>query len=98
MQQAEKRKCPHHPVTASQQESRKSCCDTTVDFLQLEDEQLAQNATLLNLTAPALVTSLQVALGVLAVVEEDHKTYHYRNYKPPLLVCDLPVSFQTFLC
>lgn len=98
VQQPQKRKCPHHPPAPKKQEQKKGCCDTKVDFLQLEDDQLAQDNTVPSLQSAVLIASLQVAFGVFTPVEEDRKTTHYLNYKPPLLVCDCPVSFQTFLC
>ncbi|MEL6659483.1 MAG: hypothetical protein AAFP77_31190 [Bacteroidota bacterium] len=98
VQQAKKRKCQSHTAGTQVKATKRSCCDTTVDFLQLEDDQLAQDITIPSLNVPVLISSLQVVLGVFTTTEDDRKACHYLNYKPPLLVCDRPVSFQTFLC
>jgi hypothetical protein len=90
--------CPMHAASDQngEQES-KGCCDTENDFVKAENEQLATEMEPHLIDYPVLLAVLAVLVG-LEVVEEDAKTRQFLTYKPPLLVCDLPVRLQTFLC
>ena len=92
-------KCPNHapPKQDGTSLNRKGCCDTQTDFLKIEDAQLSAGADLLALNSPALLAVLFSFLP-FEVIAADTKTRHELHYKPPLIVCDLPVSLQTFLC
>lgn len=93
-----KRTCPNHPPAPKQEKAMKGCCDTEVDFLQLDVDQLAADVITPDLQLPVLLAVLQVALDIYPTVVTERTRTHYLNYKPPLLVRDLPVSLQTFLC
>jgi hypothetical protein len=92
-------KCPRHAPAQEDNTGldKKDCCDTQTDFLKVEDAQLSASADLLSLGSPALLAVLFSFLP-FEVIAADTKTRHDLHYKPPLLVCDLPVSLQTFLC
>lgn len=76
----------------------KGCCDTETDFLKTEYEQsLLEVASSSSFELHALLPASGISLGFYPHVA-DTKTRHYFNYKPPLIVCDLALSFQTFLC
>ena len=92
-------KCPRHapPQDDNTTLDKKGCCDTQTDFLKVEDAQLSTTADLLQLDTPALLAVLCSFLP-FEVITADTKTRHELHYKPPLIVCDLPVSLQTFLC
>ena len=89
--------CPRHARAQGDGLDKKDCCDTQTDFLKVEDDQLSTLADLLIVDTPALLAVLFFFLP-FEVIAADTKTRHDLLYKPPLLVCDLPVSLQTFLC
>lgn len=93
-----KRTCPNHPPTPKPAQDTKGCCDTDVDFLQLDADQLAADTSTPSLQLPVLLAVLQVALDIYPTALSQRTRPHYLNYKPPLLVRDLPVSLQTFRC
>ena len=93
-----KRACPHHPPAEQAAQQHKSgCCDTAYPFLQLDADQLAAEICVLPLDLQVALAVLVPSLQLLSE-EEARRNLHYLNYKPPLLVCDLPVSLQTFRC
>lgn len=96
--QPTRKHCPHHPPAEQTAKPIKGCCDTTVDFLQLDSEQLAADSSL-----PVFQTAIALCipgmqLGNISPIDSDYQQPHYLHYKPPLLVRDFPVSLQTFLC
>ena len=73
------------------------CCDDTTDLVKSESQQLFQSTGIdLELT-PVLIATIFVALHI-ELSALDTRSLHYFNYKPPLIVCHLPVSPPTFLC
>jgi hypothetical protein len=90
--------CPMHAASdqSGEQES-KGCCDTENKFVKSENEQLATELVSHLTDFPVLLAVLSVLVG-LEAADEDHKTRQFLTYKPPLLVCDLSVRLQTFLC
>lgn len=90
--------CPMH--SAAHQKDRpdsKGCCDDKAQYLKAETDQLAQVQEIDIHCPPVLWATLGVAPQIdLPTI--DAQTLHYLNYKPPPLVCDLPISLQTFLC
>lgn len=99
-QNKQMKSCPLHgamPEDGTATASSKGCCDTVTDFLKVEDEQVEASLSFDLLDYPALVAVLAVVVGWEPTVEDD-KTLQYFTYQPPLLVYDLPVSLQTFLC
>lgn len=99
-QDKQMKSCPVHgtmPVSNEDAPPKKGCCDTETDFVKVDDDQVEASLEFSLLDYPVLFTVLTVIVG-LKPVEEDNKTRHYFTYKPPLLVCDLPLSLQAFLC
>lgn len=92
MHQAKQAHC-QNPV--SEKDGDKDCCDNKTQYLKDDQEQPFQ-MSYLDLT-PDLVAALFVLLPI-DFPETDDQTHHYLTYKPPLIVCDIPVSLQTFLC
>lgn len=70
------------------------CCHDEEVRIQLdEDYQLDAFSVDWKVEVAAFVPTV-----VLAILEEvDQKQPHYLNYKPPLLMADIPVLVQTFL-
>ena len=93
-----KRACPHHPPAQPTTASKKGCCDTTTDFLQMDADQLSATLLVPNLAVPVLGL-LPAEFGLLLEEPSAAKSaVHYLHYKPPLLVCDVTINLQTFLC
>ena len=94
------RSCPLHSgmkMSEDDTPENSNCCDTETDLLNTDADE-AEALVEFNLADyPALLAVLLVLTG-LSPLENDSKTTHYLSYKPPLLVCDLPVRLQTFLC
>ena len=85
--------CPFHQKEAPE---KKGCCHDESEYFKLEQEQQFELVSfeLPDHTGPlALPSTLIIDLPQI-----DKKNLHYLNYKPPLLVCDLPLRLQTFLC
>lgn len=74
-----------------------NCCNTATDFVKLDEDQVEVSLGL-NLTDYPVLSAVLVPVDGLKLIEQDDKTTQYLTYKPPLLVYDLPVSLQTFLC
>ncbi|MCI5092686.1 hypothetical protein [Phaeodactylibacter sp.] len=92
--------CPAHgtmPVSDEDAPQKKGCCDTETDFVKVDDDQVEASLEFNLFDYPALFATLVVLAG-FSPVDEDDKSRHYFTYKPPLLICDLPVRLQTFLC
>ncbi len=86
--------CPLHPAMAI---TKKGCCDDRTEYLQTDEEKLTAPVTVDLTDFPALYCALLVVLQIDLPVA-DTKSLHYLHYKPPILIRDLPVSLQTFLC
>lgn len=90
--------CPfhHHHEESSKNES-KGCCNDETEYLKSETDQITSTPEAEVSINPILLSVLLVALH-LELSSLDTQSLHYLNYKPPLIVCDLPVRLQTFLC
>lgn len=94
------RNCPLHNPPGDkepQKEEKKGCCDDQTEYVKAEDEQLVQAFKIDLQLDPVLISAIFVALSI-ELPTIDTQTLHYLNYKPPLIVCDVPVSLQTFRC
>lgn len=91
--------CPMHGSEAHHHgdSEQKNCCDDEVDFVKLDQEFQTESFQIQLQNDPVLLGIISLALR-LSVSEEASSPTHFLNYKPPLLVCDFPVSLQTFLC
>ena len=89
--------CPMHqskgPVPCDE---KKDCCNDKSEFVKLDIDQEITSMELLEIKKP-VCSAIEIFPD--SFNQEDPETYpiHYLNYKPPLIVCDLPVSLQTFL-
>jgi len=85
--------CPIHGMMKVPKE--KDCCKDESSVVKEEAEQ-SFNLVHLDFVSPIVFPNL--------IVEEvdfptfDQTTLNYLNFKPPLLVKDFKVHFQTFLC
>ena len=85
------------PVSDEDAPQKKGCCDTETDFVKVDDDQVEASLEFNLSDYPVLFAAL-VIFADFSLVNEDDKSRHYFTYKPPLLVCDLPLSLQAFLC
>lgn len=90
--------CPlHGSDDTNKQNEAEGCCDDRSDYVKSESDQISPvhktqveiNPVQLNV----ILIALQIELPPI-----DSRTRHYLNYKPPLIVCDIPVQLQTFRC
>jgi len=87
-----------HPNSAEEEdEEKKGCCKDETEFVKSDEEQLVQLSKLETKTYPILLSVLLTTLN-LEWPSTDKLSIDYLNYKPPLIVCDLSVQLQTFLC
>lgn len=94
------RSCPFHASPheeGQQKEGKKGCCDDKAEYVKSDDEQLAQSFKIDLELNPVLVSAINVPLSIELPSIDEH-SLHYLNYKPPLIVFDIPVRLQTFLC
>ena len=88
--------CPMHS-SPEDENPEKGCCDDETEYVKVDEEQQIQPSEINIQVNPVLMSVLFVTLN-LDWPSLDKQSIHYLNYKPPLIVCDLPVSLQTFLC
>ena len=87
--------CPMHPPADDQ--DKKGCCDNKAEYLKLDTDQVTTVAKIdLKLPIPQINALFTPAFDLYSIL--DTQTLHYLNYKPPLLIFDLPVYLQTFRC
>ncbi|PHI21214.1 hypothetical protein CEQ90_04120 [Lewinellaceae bacterium SD302] len=92
------RSCPFHPPVEEDKEepTRKDCCEDESEIIKL-DEDIEVPQFDLDLPEYQQLVAVLLVTAELFSSGSDSKTLHYLNYKPPLIVRDLPVSLQTFL-
>jgi len=73
-----------------------NCCKNTSDYYKLDLDQQLSSFDFKAFETPALIATLWIVLN-LELPNIDDKSIQYLNYKPPLIVFDLPVDLQTFL-
>jgi hypothetical protein len=89
--------CPmHSSKKKSPCEERKDCCKDKSEFIKLDIDQEITSFEIQKIQAPVLASILLFAYNV-DFLDQESSPVHYKNYKPPLLVCDYFVSLQTFL-
>lgn len=91
--------CPLHAgMLLSDDEApiEKGCCDTETELNENHTEQAEMPLEYILSDHSALFITLVVLAG-FEPVTTDKKTDQYLTYKPPPLVCDLPVRLQAFL-
>lgn len=92
----EAKSCPFHPTSDKEQPEKNDCCDDESEIIKLDEEIEIPQFDLELPEHQQLVAVLLVTADLLSF-SSDKKTLHYLNYKPPLIVRNLPVSLQTFL-
>lgn len=91
--------CPvHGTMTTSGEDTPREndCCNTESELIKQDTEQVELSMEFSLSEHPAVIAVLIVLSG-LDLVKVDNKSTHFQAYKPPLVVCDLPVRLQTFL-
>jgi len=78
------------------QSCENNCCDNTSDYYKLDQDQQLSSFDFKSFESPYLIATLWVVFN-LEASKTDSKSIDYLNYKPPLIGCDLPVDFQSFL-
>lgn len=90
--------CPMHKAENQRDKKEsKGCCDDETEYVKSETDQYVQTSEVEVNFNPILLGVLFVALQI-ELPSIDTQSLQYLNYKPPLIVCDLPVRLQTFLC
>jgi len=102
MLSAMKAPCPMHaehrsPQNEEQSSHENDCCKDTVEVLKPVQDLQAKIA-LSQLELDPVFIGI-VAMVLKLVIPKKNKLSHpYQHYKPPILVYDLSLSLQTFLC
>lgn len=78
------------------QSCENNCCKNTSEYYKLDQDQQLSSFDFKAFATPHLIASLWIVLNLELPVIDD-KSNDYLNYKPPLIVSDLPVDLQTFL-
>jgi hypothetical protein len=97
-QVSKQRSCPMHADMAEHSGIRehKGCCDDETEYLKADEDQIVSSFAW-QLKRPIPVRIDRTWPEPPEWPSSDRQTLHYLNYKPPLIVCDLPVALQTFL-
>lgn len=92
--------CPLHQPTGcghgGEEEDKKGCCDNQPTYVKTDD---ARQADLQQLQPWLLVAPVAELVDIKAPAPPttDAHTRHYLIYRPPIVLTDLPVLFQSFL-
>lgn len=79
-----------------EQECPKGCCQDETEYIQI-DTELTLPATAHEFTPEQFVAVLQYCILNNLFNAETKTSAKYLNYKPPLLLRDIPVLIQSFL-
>lgn len=97
-----KKSCPKHETVAKQEKGKdsirsKKCCASKSVILQSDSDQLIP-ANALKLNPPAKLFLLAFTATFLQASEAPSTEFiPYFHYKPPLILRDIPVLFESFL-
>lgn len=90
--------CPMHAVhSASDQKESKPCCKEETELVKSTADQItsAQESRFFDVLSSLLfIPSTDLPEGTSISITSPK----FLNYKPPLIVCDLPLRLQAFLC
>ena len=91
--------CPMHAKKDQEQgeKERKDCCNDCSEIVKIDQEQSFPSLDL-HLPSPPVVQPPLPPTLVLSILMSDRHSLDYLHYKPPLIVCDIPVMLQSFLC
>jgi hypothetical protein len=87
--------CPMHVNQGMNADEEKNCCDNKVSYLFDNSDKLIQKLTLKSFDFDEGIAFSPA--HVLIMPETDNYSIHYLNYKPPLILCDVPSTLQSFL-
>ncbi|MEZ4848219.1 MAG: hypothetical protein R3B93_06300 [Bacteroidia bacterium] len=76
---------------------KKDCCSDKLEYIKSEQELQSQVPEIEIVNNPILLGLISLVLKI-ELPDESVALPHFLNYKPPLLVWNLPLSLQTFLC
>jgi hypothetical protein len=90
--------CPVHGQMEMPGSSEpQGCCDDTTDYVKSETDQLIQQLSL-DLESQIALLNIAIFSATIQLLPITKQSVQYLNYKPPLIICDLPVELQTFRC
>lgn len=92
--------CPLHAMHQPQHTKstgKDDCCNDHIEWFQLDEEYRTETVNLQLQYSQFLIAVVTLTLH-LELPRLEVPKLHYLNYKPPLLVYDIPVSLQTFIC
>ncbi|MEZ4991266.1 MAG: hypothetical protein R2824_12670 [Saprospiraceae bacterium] len=91
--------CPMHAKKDQEQgeNERKDCCNDHSEIVKIDQEQSFPSLDL-HLSSPPVVQPPFPPTLVLSIQMSDRHSLDYLNYKPPLIICDIPVMLQSLLC
>ncbi len=84
--------CPAHDHPEND-----DCCDDKKEYVKLDQQQYL-NAHPVDLLFGNMAFTVGSFFHYRTLLSVDKKTIHFLNFKPPLIICDLQVGLQTFLC
>ena len=79
-------------------EDEKNCCQNESDYLKLEIEQICPGWNDLSNTQQIFLTSFAHSFIWNLYENIELSSQDYLNYKPPLLLRDIVIDSQSFLC
>ena len=82
--------------TTDEKECPKGCCQDETESIQI-DTELTLPATAHEITPEQFVAVIQYSVLNSLFVQEVETSTRYLNYRPPLLLRDIPVLVQSFL-
>lgn len=89
--------CPMHQTNnPSSCEEKKDCCNDETEFVKLDIDQEISSFKLPKIYGPVMAAILVFSYQ-MDYLSPNLSPVPYLNYKPPLIVCDMPASLQTFL-
>ena len=86
----------HQTCHAKKQSCENNCCKNTSKYYKLDQDQQLSSFDFKLFSQPDFIATLWIIFN-FEISKTDSKSAQYLNYKPPLIVCDLPVDLQTFL-
>ena len=94
----ETRSCPVHAnMTIQIKDTQKNCCDDKSELLKVKSPQILYFSGL-HLALPSVIGIASPLFSKTFQHYIQLPQVHYLNYKPPLIVCNLIMLLQTFLC
>lgn len=86
--------CSAHAPTAQESENRDDCCDNERTFIKLVTEHLSLDYSINFFQYPTLVSDLN---NIVYYNPERTISSAFNNYRPPPLIFDFSITYQSFL-